>query len=1378
MAANNTPGSGSFPLHMIEELQGKNNYIKWTRKMDNWLIFNNLKPFTPATYLKAMTAMKDRMEPEAYHLVKDETNPERAFRTLASKFKPEGTGVYTELVHRLHSITLESSKDINDYTRKFREVTNELTELHDDCGLPEPYLCHLFLMGLGEAYHTFFTVYIQSHNLFGINAVSLSDISSAASNEEARLRAPNEPSGIAMFARRGNAGQSTGRGRNNNRVNKSSQEGRKGPCSHCKDKNLSSKHDSAACWQLYPWLKPMKFKSEEERKKYPTTNPPTTTSQPNDEPVFANLAADDLFYRHDNTPVFSLVSSVYDDLAGLIVVDSACSRHAFSDRNAFLDLRPVPTTCKPIAGIGGKLVQPTGMGTVRISLPGRNVQLRNVMFVPNMGANLLSVSQLLDSGVKLDFKVDSCTLTHSSLGAIEAKRRYGIFVFESKMTPLGLNAYSVPDDPIQQLWHARMGHLGQQNVARLPQMATGVDFSKKVEEELTCECCVQGRQKSAPHKDVITPGQHPMELIHSDVCGPIKPTGFDGSRYFVTFKCDCTNFSEVFCIKNKSMVFLCFRRFKSFYERDGRRIRRFRTDNGGEYMGHDFQQFLADNGIFHEPTVPGNPQQNGESERLGLTLMSKMHPTLLSSGLDKDLWPEVLRAVNYITIRCPVAKMDNKSPYEAWWGHAPSLGHLRTLGSFAWARNRLQKKLVDKSERCLLVGYEGDGHIYRLYCPRTGKVLRASSVHIEERKPTFISNIVPPNVAAAPAPPPSVLPRPPPPAEPPPAKRLRTSAPGEENMQKRKVHYEDVDPIHPAEPQLPPLYDAYCVQLKRIIDDHPALEIPDVDDDIFGPDPLGNDYSAIAMLSHANTAEPFEPKTYDEAISRSMQRMQWELAMDDEYKSLMDNKTWSLTTLPQGRTALRGKWVYALKRGANGEVVRYKARWVVRGFEQREGLDYNETFASVVKPMSYKAILAIAAAMDWDIEQMDVKTAFLYGQVEEEIFVEQPKGYNKGNEDKVCRLNKALYGLKQSPRVWYNTFASFIKTLGFDTLDADSSVFISPSGTMVALYVDDLLITGPNKQDIYGVKKALNSHFHMTDLGPCCYWLGMSITRNRQQRVLHLGQRAYLEKVVRDFGQWECKSTDTPMEASSHLQKAPEGYQANAYDKQRYQQAVGSLMYAMLGTRPDIAFPVSAVSRYASNPTQAHWGAVKRILRYLRSTLDYQLTFQGTIEDLTGYTDSDWAGDHDTRRSTAGFIFHIGSGAISWQSKRQPIVALSTCEAEYIGQTQAAKEAIWLRNLLRELRPQDKESAAKAVIIFGDNQGAIALAKNPEFHARSKHIAIRHHFIREKVSEGTIDLQYTPTECQVADGLTKPLARDKFIEFRNALGLEYVPPKG
>ena len=447
----------------------------------------------------------------------------------------------------------------------------------------------------------------------------------------------------------------------------------------------------------------------------------------------------------------------------------------------------------------------------------------------------------------------------------------------------------------------------------------------------------------------------------------------------------------------------------------------------------------------------------------------------------------------------------------------------------------------------------------------------------------------------------------------------------------------------------------------------------------------------------------------------------------------------------------------------------HKARWVVKGFEQREGLDYNETFASVVKPMSYKALFAIAAAKDLEIEQMDVKTAFLYGAIEEDIYMEQPMGFE--NSDLVCKLNKALYGLKQSPRVWYNTFTQFLKELGFTALSSDLCIFHN-SGTYIAVFVDDLLIVGPSKSDINEMKEKLNIRFHMTDLGPCHYYLGMEVSRDRQNRTIHLSQKGYIEKVLRDFSMWECKPNATPMETSTTttLEQPDDQYRAEPELLKWYQSAVGSLMYAMLGTRPDIAFAISVVSRYASNPTTQHQTAVKRVFRYLRGSVNLRLTFRGDLKFLTGYSDADWAGDRNTRRSTSGYIFNVGSGAISWSSKQQPTVALSTCEAEYIGQTHAAKEAIWLKALIDQLNPEN--SSPMATIIYGDNQGAIALAKNPQFHARTKHIDIQHHFIREKINEGKIELKYVPTAEQVADGLTKALCKDKFLAFRHALGLE------
>jgi hypothetical protein len=322
------------------------------------------------------------------------------------------------------------------------------------------------------------------------------------------------------------------------------------------------------------------------------------------------------------------------------------------------------------------------------------------------------------------------------------------------------------------------------------------------------------------------------------------------------------------------------------------------------------------------------------------------------------------------------------------------------------------------------------------------------------------------------------------------------------------------------------------------------------------------------------------------------------------------------------------------------------------------------------------------------------------------------------------------------------------------------------------VFVDDLLIIGPSLIDINNIKAKLSKRFHMTDLGPCKYYLGMEVIRDRPNRTLKLSQQGYIEKVLREFGMWDCsQKNDTPIDIHNKLRRADPEFEPTREEIKWYQKAVGSLMYAMLGTRPDIAFAVSAVSRYAARPTPQHKSAVQRIFRYLRKTVNYVLVFRGPLAALAGYTDSDWAGDIDTRRSTSGYLFSIGSAVVSWSSKLQSTVALSTCEAEYIGQSNAAKEAIWLRRLLDEIRPEDMNEP-KATVIFCDNQGAIAAAKNPQFHARMKHVEIQHNFVREKVSDGAIQLEYVNTERQVADGLTKALDKGRFERFRKAIGLE------
>lgn len=765
--------------------------------------------------------------------------------------------------------------------------------------------------------------------------------------------------------------------------------------------------------------------------------------------------------------------------------------------------------------------------------------------------------------------------------------------------------------------------------------------------------------------------------------------------------------------------------------------------------------------------------------------------------LDKKWWVELVRTANYLRNRSPVVNLDI-TPYEASTGVRPELGHLRAIGTIGYAMLRKPatgwKKFEDRTIRCLLLGYDGN-HIYRMLSPQ-GKVYRASQViwNNEKRRASHATD------------------------EPLAKKHLASQSLRRDNqlstifrLSPTVANPEDDSEMILKQSRSRPDIELDSTQGSSSSRDSSILSsLPSTTDSLSSSSPLilrvlatrsrnytihqprvpslqtsqsqdsppSNSLSliayneasnpdallAMASLSLASPPEPYEPKTLQEA-KEDDKWAKWEHGMIEENESLHTNHTWDLVTRPPNRKVLRGRWVFRLKRGALGEILRYKTRWVVRGFEQLEGLDYHETFASVVKPMTYKALFAIATANDWEIEQMDVKTAFLYGKIDEDIYVEQPDHFDD-NSKRVCKLKKALYGLKQSPRVWYQTLATFLTSLGYTPLDSDFNVF-TKNGTLLAIYVDDLIITGPSSTHIATLKHALSDHFHMANLGPCIYYLGMVISRDRPHRKLTLSQTAYIEKVLKDHSMFDCKPMDTPMATDSSLRKAEDGYQASAELRHHYQSAVGSLMYIMLGTRPDLAFAISVVSRYGSNPTEEHWKAVKRIFRYLKGTSNMRLTFQGPIQALTGYTDSDWAGDKDTRRSTSGYVFTLGSAPISWSSKRQPTVALSTCEAEYSGQTQAAKEAIWLKSLLSQLTGDDQY--LKSVVIYGDNQGAIALAKNPRFHARTKHIDIQTHYIRDSIATKQVALEYVPTENQIADGLTKPLPRDAFQAFRKAL---------
>jgi hypothetical protein len=519
-----------------------------------------------------------------------------------------------------------------------------------------------------------------------------------------------------------------------------------------------------------------------------------------------------------------------------------------------------------------------------------------------------------------------------------------------------------------------------------------------------------------------------------------------------------------------------------------------------------------------------------------------------------------------------------------------------------------------------------------------------------------------------------------------------------------------------------------------------------------------------------------EPYTFDEARSRSDGK-QWEQAAQDEYDSIIKNKTWTLVDLPPGRKAIGCRWVFKVKRNAAGDIERYKARLVAKGYAQMEGIDFQETFAPVAKFNSIRILLALAAQQDFEVHQMDVKTAYLNGDLEEDIYMQQPEGFiQAGEENKVCKLQRSIYGLKQSGRSWYRKIDNFFDNLGLQRTHADNCVYRLCKNevvVIVAVYVDDLLILTNDLATLGGFKKELSNRFEMKDLGEVHFCLGIQVTRDRQKRTIRISQAKYIENVLKRFNMFDCKPIGTPLDANAKLSKNMSPTSVEEEEEMKnvpYQSAIGSLMYAMLGTRPDIAYAVGAVSQYSSNPGRSHWTAVKRIFRYLKGTTNYALEYEASDSKLVGYSDADWAGNIDDRRSTTGYIFLIAGGAVSWSSKKQPTVALSTTEAEYMALTQATKEGIWIRRLLMEISVKP-ELYRQSTVIRSDNQSCISLARNSIHHARTKHIDIQHHFVREKVENEEVELLFCPTDDMAADILTKGLTKEKHVRFSNMMGL-------
>ncbi|CAL1362591.1 unnamed protein product [Linum trigynum] len=486
----------------------------------------------------------------------------------------------------------------------------------------------------------------------------------------------------------------------------------------------------------------------------------------------------------------------------------------------------------------------------------------------------------------------------------------------------------------------------------------------------------------------------------------------------------------------------------------------------------------------------------------------------------------------------------------------------------------------------------------------------------------------------------------------------------------------------------------------------------------------------------------------------------WDNAMDVEIDALHANGTWTVVDRPPPPVPVVGiKWVYNIKFLPDGSIERHKARVVAQGFTQEHGVDYDETFAPVAKMPTVRTLLAVAAVRDWPLYQLDVKNAFLHGDLKEVVYMEPPPGYKYASPGQVCLLHRSLYGLKQAPRAWFEKFHATILALGLRQSLNDPSLFTKTSAAgivVLLLYVDDMVVTGDDVEGIRSLKSGLQAAFSLKDLGDLRYFLGLEITRSSQGITLH--QTKYIKDLLSEHQFDSCTPVRTPMELNLKLHKESGPLLA---DGAAYRSIVGSLIY-LAATRPDISYAVQIVSQFMAAPRQDHLAAVHRILRYLKGTMDVGLFFssQGSMA-LQAFSDSDFAGCVDTRRSTSGWCIRFGSSFISWRSKKQDRVSKSSTKAEYMAMSEVSSEVIWLQRLLADFGV----SCSSPVDLFVDNTSAIQIAVNPVMHERTKHIELHIHYVRDLVRDGVLHVHYVASEDQIADLLTKslPISRHWYL---------------
>lgn len=1005
-------------------------------------------------------------------------------------------------------------------------------------------------------------------------------------------------------------------------------------------------------------------------------------------------------------------------------MDSGATSHLTSSPGNLQSVDKLNTRNTVIVG-NGSSIPIFSSGKSFIPSTTRPLHLNNVLVAPNIIKNLISVRKFT--------KDNWCSVEFDPFG-------FSVKDLMSRKTLLRSESsgdlYSVPQHlPGSQehsafvaatpsLWHKRLAHA---NNELLKSLLSSNSFSCNKDSIPFCNACQLGKHLKLPFSLSSNKSTKPFDIVHSDLwTSPIA--SLSGIRYYVLFLDDFTHYLWVYPLRQKSDVFSKYLHFSNFIKTQfGVTIKALQCDNGGEYNNSQFTKHLADKGTVFRFSCPHTSQQNGKSERMIRTINNAIRSLLFQAQMSPTYWVEALHVAAHIINILPSSSINHTTPHFLLFGRRPTYDHLRVFGCLCFpnVNHSHLHKLSARSTPCLFLGYPINHRGYRCLDLKTNRIIMSRHVVFDETtfpgaqkhatdlsSYTFLDCEPSPLFQA-------ILQNQP----------VQTLTPNTASLPTITASSPPPPPVIPNPPRMTTRGQLGIVKPKKI----------------------------FSLLTSSSSRIPTNPL-------KALADPNWNPSMTEEYDAQIINKTWRLVPRPIGANVINSLWLHKLKHDADGNPTRHKSRLVANGKRQEEGIDYDETFSPVVKPATIRSVLHLAVNHGWEMKQLDVKNAFLHGSISEDIYMHQPPGFvDKKHPHYVCKLEKALYGLKQAPRAWNARFSSFLTRLGFVTTKSDASLFVYKDKNDLAfllLYVDDIVLTGSSSSLLQHITAKMKQEFPMTDMGRLSYFLGIKVDYNKSG--IFLSQKQYALEIIERAGMMNCKPISTPSDVNSKL-SAEVGDRID--NPKQYRSLAGALQYLTI-TRPDIAYAVQQVCLFMHDPRTPHLAALKRIIRYIQGTQDHGLQMSKSKEhSLIAYSDADWAGCPDTRRSTSGYCVYLGDNLISWSSKRQQTVSRSSAEAEYRGVANTVAETCWIRNLLLELH----HPISRATLVFCDNISSVYMSANPVKHQRTKHVELDLHFVREKVALGQVKVLHVPTTSQYADIFTKGLPSSLFKEFRTSL---------